>query len=483
MKHRRKENRSAHGSSSPPDTEIGNRDGNGPLNDCLEIGESKAETGKVHNGKHSESYPTNHLLANVVLCLILVAVISYRLLSKYYFLLVVTLLPICICLVLAIIPGQTSSQRVLPLALVLCTLSAQLPTFWGSAIAAATVVLFSLFTLPTGQSSRLVKKRPGPLAVLLSVVLLVTVLLTENFMVWVVSATFPASHDPKTAPPPLQDNGQIVLQYLLSPLVKRQVVQLRRVWNVQNGLVASLAAAFFRVEAFESHRTLYGLGCRAVLTLSAARFVRTISFLLTVLPSQNPLCYLEHYPLPPENLWEWIWVGIIPAAHGGCNDLVISGHATVTSTLACVAASVSDSTAFGIALWTMVVLDYFVEIYEGFHYSVDMWLGMVLVSLLWHKMAFLENQNDPVHTDVSLKPTAPISSKAILLYSIPPAIAFMQLSMLPKSTANFLIVAFVVATVIMYLLSAKYRIYQREYLHYAQHILLSLLYLAFGVYL
>ena len=199
-------------------------------------------------------------------------------------------------------------------------------------------------------------------------------------MIWVVSATFTDGQLVSTAPKKLQDNGQLLLQRLLQNLTKRQVVGLRRLWNVQWSLVSCLGASLVVVDVFEPHRQLYSLGVRAVLTLAAARFIRTISFVLTVLPSQVRNCYQQHYPYPPPVDWvEWIWVGLLPASHGGCNDLIISGHATVTSTLASVVASVGDNMWFSTALWTLVALDYAVEIYEGFHYSVDMWLGMVSV--------------------------------------------------------------------------------------------------------
>jgi hypothetical protein len=156
----------------------------------------------------------------------------------------------------------------------------------------------------------------------LAVLTMIAVLLTENFLIWVVSATFPDGQSIRTAPPPLQDNGQRVLRHVVADLDRRQVVGLRRVWNTQWALVACLGASFVVVELFHPSRTLYSLGTHAVLTVAAARSIRTISFLMTVLPSQVQNCYAQRFPYPPpDDIWEWIWVGMLPRAHGGCNDL------------------------------------------------------------------------------------------------------------------------------------------------------------------
>merc|ERR1711935_1286006 len=130
---------------------------------------------------------------------------------------------------------------------------------------------------------------------------------------------------------------------------------------------------------------------RGALTLAAARSIRTMSFLLTVVPSQNKMCYFSHFPSPPEDWYSWLKVGLIPQVDGGCNDLIISGHATVTSTLACVVTSVVGKPLFTAAIWMFLTMDYFVEIYEGFHYSVDMFLGAMVVNFLWCVLSPLED--------------------------------------------------------------------------------------------
>lgn len=320
-------------------------------------------------------------------------------------------------------------------------------------------------------------------------------------MVWVVSATYEAGQTPNTAPPPLQDNGQIIMRMIASGLSKKEVVGLRRLWNVQGALVGCLGTSFFLSEVY-GRRHLYSLGCRAVLTLSIARMIRTISFLVTVLPSQNKFCYQQHFPYPPPTNWmEWIWVGFLPSKFGGCNDLIISGHATVTSTLACVSSSVSDDLAFSASLWIMVILDYMVEIFEGFHYSVDMWLGMILVCLLWRVLKPVEGREqstiiknsisgvEEMNTDQTTnKPSIDLLpwKVTIFTYSSVAMVSFLQLVVFPSWTVNFLIVLYVVVICVLFLgfaLRMKDPVEAALYQHCSQHILYCLLYMALGVYL
>lgn len=291
-------------------------------------------------------------------------------LSRHFSLRIVTLLPVALSLYTGVSPRQEKSlqRRILPLTLVLTVVSAQLPTYVAAGLAAAAILAFSVATKPNDTNNKNNKKhfhqgsstirsevaaaaartnnnskhplrnnKQGPTfaTVVIAVCFMIAVLLTENFLIWVVSATFEAGQDAATAPPPLQDNGQRVLQHFLVQLSKQQVVGLRRLWNTQWSLVACLGASFVVVELYQQHarRTLYSVATRAAVTVAAARFVRTVSFVLTVIPSQVRNCYAQRFPVPPPTDWmEWIWVGLMPRSHGGCNDLIISGHATITAT-------------------------------------------------------------------------------------------------------------------------------------------------------
>lgn len=254
--------------------------------------------------------------------------------------------------------NDPSSRAMVPLALVVAVVAAQLPPYLAVGLASACILAFSVGTLPTATNHPTIHNNDNKndsntnndksrqvMAVVGAVLLVVAVLLTENFLIWVVSATFVPGQSSRTAPPPLQDNGQRVLLHLLSQLTKPQVVSLRRLWNTQWALVACLGASLATVEYNNNRyrgrhhqrhsyrqRTLYGVATRMAVTVALARFIRTVSFGLTVIPSPVPNCYAQRFPVPPPVEWnEWIWVGLIPRSHGGCNDLIISGHATVTS--------------------------------------------------------------------------------------------------------------------------------------------------------
>ena len=252
----------------------------------------------------------------------------------------------------------------MPLTLIVTVISAQLPSYIGAAIATICIIAFSIVTRPallhhemnvaTGTTSSTTvnassttnittttittKSKVTFGTVVISMITMIVVLLVENFLIWVVSATFLPGHSATTAPPPLQDNGQRVLNYIFHTVLqipsKASVVSLRRLLNTQWSLVACVGTSFVVTEVYDPRRTLYGIANRALLTIAIARFIRTMSFIMTVVPSQNQNCYVQRgFPLPPPSDWmDWIWIGIIPRSHGGCNDLIISGHATIIST-------------------------------------------------------------------------------------------------------------------------------------------------------
>lgn len=274
-------------------------------------------------------------------------------------------------------------QRYIPLAAVGTIAGNLLPLYLSSALANLAIVIFGLSSrpistkrdddvVPSQQKSDLLA---GPLGTVLAAFVMTTMLLIENFCIWVVSATYKASQNMETLPAPLQDNGQIIMRYFFTSVLevsKKQVVRIRNQIKVEWILVSGLGLALVALEmdGGRMRRSLWGVGKRALYTLGIARGIRTFSFLITVLPSQNPKCYFSHFPTPPDEWIPWIMEGFVPQANGGCNDLIVSGHATVTSTLACMVTSVVGEPYFTAAIWIFVAMDYMVEVYEGFHYTV-----------------------------------------------------------------------------------------------------------------
>jgi hypothetical protein len=280
-------------------------------------------------------------------------------------------------------PTDLPHQRYIPLVTIATIVGGQLPIFLSSAMANGAIVVFGLASRPVPISQTIDKANAsnanrfaGPLGTVLAAILMTSMLLVENFFIWVVSATYKPSQNISTLPTPLQDNGQIILRYIFDDileLTKHKVVNFRNQiaveWILVSGLGLSLVA--LEMDGARMKRSLWSMARRALLTLAFARATRTFSFLITVLPSQNPRCYFSHFPNPPPEDWySWLMTGLIPQANGGCNDLIISGHATITSTLACLVTSIVGKPMFTTAIWMFLSIDYMVEIYEGFHYSV-----------------------------------------------------------------------------------------------------------------
>jgi PAP2 superfamily C-terminal len=391
---------------------------------------------------------------------------------------------------------QFVQYHMIPLSLVVCIISGQLfPIMISAGIAAMVLALVPLMTIPLTSSSlsttsHNTKQRYHPRlslitsnTTLMGVIIMITVLLMENFFIWVVSATYEAGYRIQDSDKPLQDNGQIVLRtYIISFLgvSKSDMVEIRHRMNVQWCLVSCLGTSFividlmnqFRIKyhpyyySYDDHtgqrrtqnqqnqsfhpqapyvvlptgydRTLYSIGYRGVMTIALARFIRTVAFSITVLPSQIELCYMQRFAtnLPPPSFftWQFIQIGLLPRTHGGCNDLIISGHAVITSALTCIISSTAyyysylynqnhvliipdydedrmkteshnnscNTCLFVATLWYLLVFDYLIEILEGFHYSVDMWLGLVLVVLIWIVLEPLEKLHlTPAYASVS----------------------------------------------------------------------------------
>lgn len=395
--------------------------------------------------------------------------------ANWWLLLAVVLIPIVLAVSVAASSQTAPHQRLIALAAVSAIFGNLFPKFISVLFVCSGIVWFSLSTRPA-QCNKLNKGfyRGQTLTAIAAIAMTISLLL-ENFCIWVVSATYYPSH--KGFPEPLQDNGRLVQNYLLESIMnlnRRDVVQIRALINVQWALVAAAFMSFIVSELqLLKNRTLSGLALRALTTFGTVRMIRTISFLMTVLPSQNPRCYLQHFPLPPEDWVSWILVGMHPQTHGGCNDLIISGHACVTSTLACLATSAAGNTRFSIALWALLIVDFSIEVYEGFHYSVDMWMGGLITSLLWRSFATLEDEAVSGHRE--LLPLSSATKEEWVLFALPAFIVYIVVVALPEVTYNYFVIGFVI-------FSGGYVIH-KGFSHFIQHVLLCLLFMALAAFL
>jgi len=278
---------------------------------------------------------------------------------------------------------------------------------------------------------------------------------------------------------------------------RRYLQRLRDGLNVQWALVSSLGSSLVCLElqlgqtsstTTSSHqrrqqRTLAGVAFHALTTLASARIIRTISFALTVLPSQVSNCYASHFPLPPEEWGEWLMVGFLPNTRGGCNDLILSGHATVTSTIACAFTSVAANTKFSVAVWTLVALDYAIESYQGLHYSVDMWLGCIVTCLLWQLTKYCEfgssvheeQRRSKGKEEQPQQAASPLDAQVVSIYALPAVIAFMVLTVVPEAYINYFLVG--------YSAWAGVILARQGFTNFLQHVLLCELCFGLGAYL
>lgn len=390
-------------------------------------------------------------------------------------------------------------QRYIPLVVASTIFASQLPIYLSYGMASAGIVIFGLSSRPIKENTSTrstnevdVKLKEsqsnkrgvsGQLKAVFAVFVVIGVLLTENFFIWVVSATYKPSQDIRTLSTPLQDNGQIILRYIFDHLLnldKQDVVTLRNAMNVEAILVSGLGASLVAIEVQGSsmQRNLYPMVMRGALTLAAARSIRTMSFLLTVVPSQNPMCYFSHFPMPPDDWYSWLKVGLIPQVDGGCNDLIISGHATVTSTIACVVTSVVRKPLFTGAIWIFITMDYFVEIYEGFHYSVDMFLGAIIVNFLWSVLSPLEDpeKEDLTVTQRKFHSLRDSTYSDVFGYALPALGSWVQLvGIIPHSYGNY--------TCVFYTIVVIFQICKFGFQQYSQHSLFCLLFIALGLFL
>jgi hypothetical protein len=243
--------------------------------------------------------------------------------------------------------------------------------------------------------------------------LLLLEMFVENFAVFVVSATDVKRYDYVS----LQDNVRILVLRLMerSSVVQRAIVKFPG-WEFHAyvaAFVALLGVAFCSAFFFSSSKRLvsgFGIAYRFFAATAATRALRVVAFLLTVMPSPRPTCFMRRFQEPPTDWLGWIKVGLYKVrSGGGCNDLVISGHGIMTSAVVFAAteylpvisvgadepqpAAASRSRFFTLAINGLVASLFYlpllhtsvVAVVERHHYSVDMFLAFVITRLVWNR--------------------------------------------------------------------------------------------------
>jgi hypothetical protein len=98
------------------------------------------------------------------------------------------------------------------------------------------------------------------------------------------------------------------------------------------------------------------------------------------------------------------------------------------------------------------------------------------------------NKNDAGSTTPASTSAAGLDLSGAVVYLPPALVTYIQLNFLPEATANFIIIGFVLAAAVLYVVfvvrSQQKHEQQKQFLmHYIQHVVLCLLVLALGVYL
>lgn len=212
---------------------------------------------------------------------------------------------------------------------------------------------------------------------------------------------------------PLQDNVEIGLLWTFSkyPLLKNLIMG----WSVDmHWLLYSFVVLCISVTWDAIPHSGFGIGARFMDTIAWAHFIRTIAFMITVLPNPRTGCYAANFPPVPSSAWEFLKIGFSAKRGSGCNDLVISGHGVVYA-----AVPLAFQTFYrvpwikgGATLisWLAVIKLCIQETIDKTHYSVDMFLAVAITALVWHWRAGTYSESSvwtqrPMHAPPDKVPT------------------------------------------------------------------------------
>eukprot|EP00879_Flechtneria_rotunda_P013945 GHRR01014564.1.p1 GENE.GHRR01014564.1~~GHRR01014564.1.p1 ORF type:complete len:201 (+),score=33.85 GHRR01014564.1:1051-1653(+) len=141
----------------------------------------------------------------------------------------------------------------------------------------------------------------------------------------------------------------------------------------------------------------FGVMARFCLTICFSRILRTVCFMSTVLPSPRPGCYRHRFPAPPEDWWGIIVVGIRELrGFGGCNDLIFSGHGAFWTMGPLVFQTYYPNKFSAGLLWTALVQTSIRDVIDKQHYSVDMFLAVVVTWAVWDWLQWVYPRSQPL---------------------------------------------------------------------------------------
>ncbi|KQJ99810.1 hypothetical protein BRADI_3g45327v3 [Brachypodium distachyon] len=251
-------------------------------------------------------------------------------------------------------------------------------------------------------------------------------LLCEAISVRFVSSVLGRQWHRSTAP--LPDTGQWLLLALNERLPQTVVDLLRaQIITLHHYLMLFIMLGFSALFDCIKGPGL-GIATRYMFTMAVGRFLRTITFLATILPSPRPWCAEARYQIP-YHYHPWAqkyyapyasdpaairrvmqedmpydilrptagegpsWYHLLKKASGGCSDLIYSGHMLVA-----VLTAMAWTEAYGgwisVVIWFLVLHSAQREIRGRHHYTVDCIVAIYVGILLWRMTGFIWSARD-----------------------------------------------------------------------------------------
>jgi len=117
--------------------------------------------------------------------------------------------------------------------------------------------------------------------------------------------------------------------------------------------------------------------------MAITRIIRVIAFSIVLMPNPRLNCYLDKFRVP-ENTTQMI-LDMIKFRNAGCNDLVISGHTLfIWVTFKIICKLIGKFTSVFLKIVVPIVLFNIIMIKN--HYSVDVFLGILVAEYIWEKV-------------------------------------------------------------------------------------------------
>jgi hypothetical protein len=141
---------------------------------------------------------------------------------------------------------------------------------------------------------------------------------------------------------------------------------------------------------------------RFMLVESALLLLRSISINLTALTNPDPRCANCEYGCP-SSLFEAITMTLSRFPFWSCGDLVFSGHTVEFTLAACIWLSYCKSCFLRVSAACTAVLGVVSLIGCRYHYSIDVFVALLLSYLAWCIYPFLLNFRDAKHAPLGFR--------------------------------------------------------------------------------